>query len=360
MVGGWKFVNAMLNLVEIPLQRRRGNNSPSWQCAGKECNQMKAVRMHTRAGPEASVYEDVPAPKISEGEVVIKVHAAGITPTEFTWNSTFTTSDGVNRLPIVPSFEVSGTVHEAAPDVTDLSVGDAMYGLLNFWRDGAAAEYVAARGADMAPKPKSLDHLQAAAVPLSGLTAWQALFDHAKLSAHDRILIHGAAGGVGTWAVQFAHWRGAHVIGTASQRNHQFLRGLGATDVLDYKSSHFEDEVRDVDVVLDTVGGDTLERSWRVVRKGGFLVTVVGDAPEEKAKRFGVSAASILVQPNRAQLIEIANLIDSGTVRPLVQAVYPLAQAKEAYERGLQGHNRGKLVLQVYPDRRATTASVGP
>jgi NADPH:quinone reductase-like Zn-dependent oxidoreductase len=318
---------------------------------------MKAVRMHVRAGPDALVYEDVPAPKISRGEVVIKVYAAGITPTEFTWNSTFTTSNGANRLPIVPSFEVSGTVHEVASDVTDLSVGDAVYGLLDFWRDGAAAEYVAARAANMAPKPSSLDHALAAGVPLSGLTAWQALFDHAKLSAHDRILIHGAAGGVGTWAVQFAHWRGAYVIGTASQKNHEFLRELGANDVLDYTSSHFEDEVRDVDVVLDTVGGDTLERSWRILRRGGFLVTVAGDAPEGKAKGFGVSAASILVQPNRSQLIEIANLIDSGTVRPVVQAVYPLARAKEAYERGLQGHNRGKLVLQVYADEKAANAS---
>jgi len=318
---------------------------------------MKAVRLHTRGGPEALVYEDVPVPKISKGDVVIKVHAAGITPTEFTWNSTFTTSDGANRLPIVPSFEVSGTVYQAAPDVTDLSVGDAVYGLLDFWRDGAAAEYVAARAADMAPKPSSFGHSQAGGVPLSGLTAWQALFDHAKLSVHDRTLIHGAAGGVGTWAVQFAHWRGAHVIGTASQRNHQFLRELGADDVLDYTSRSFEEEVRDVDVVLDTVGGDTLERSWKILRKGGFLVTVAGDASEEKTKRFGVRAASILVQPNRAQLIEIGNLIDSGTVRPVVQAVYPLAQAKEAYERGLQGHNRGKLVLQVYPNQTVTDAS---
>jgi NADPH:quinone reductase-like Zn-dependent oxidoreductase len=318
---------------------------------------MNAVRMHIRAGPDALVFEDVPVPRISKGEVLMKVHAAGITPTEFTWNSTFTTSDGANRLPIVPSFEVSGTVHEVASDVAGLSVGDAVYGLLNFWRDGAAAEYVAARAADIAPKPRSLDYVLAAAVPLSGLTAWQALFDYARLSAHHRILIHGAAGGVGTWAVQFAHWRGAHVIGTASQKNHQFLRELGAEDVLDYISSHFEDEVRDADVVLDTVGGDTLERSWRVLRKDGYLVTVAGDVSEEKAKTFGVNAASILVQPNRAQLIEIANLIDSGTVRPVVEAIYPLAQARQAYERGLQGHNRGKLVLQVYADQGATNAS---
>lgn len=318
---------------------------------------MKAVRMHTRAGPEALVYEDAPAPKISNEEAVIKVYAAAITPTEFTWNSTFTTSDGKDRLPIVPAFEVSGIVHEVATDVTDLSVGDSVYGLLNFWRDGAAAEYVAARAADLAPKARTLDHAHAAAVPLSGLTAWQALFDHAHLSAGERVLIHGAAGGVGTWAVQFAHWRGAHVIGTASQSKNAFLRELGVDEVLDYTSVRFEDEVRDADVVLDTVGGDTLERSWGTLRKGGVLVTVAGDAPEEKAAKYGVRGVSFLVQPSRCQLNEISKLIDAGNVRPVVEEVLPLARAREAYERGLLGHNRGKLVLQVLSDPASSSDS---
>jgi len=324
---------------------------------------MKAVRTHTRAGPEALVYEDAPVPKITKGEALIKVHAAAITPTEFTWNSTFTTHDGKDRLPVVPSFEVSGTVQELASDVSDLSVGDDVYGLLNFWRDGAAAEYVAVRAADMAPKPRSVDHTHAAAVPLSGLTAWQALFDHANLSAGNRVLIHGAAGGVGTWAVQFAHWRGAHVIVTASRTTHEFLRELGADQVLDYTAVRFEDKVRDMDIIVDTVGGDTLERSWGVVRRSGVLVTVAGDAPEEKAATYGVRGVSFLVQPNRKQLNQISQLIDAGTVRPIVEAVFPIARAREAYERGLMGHNRGKLVLQVVfeptflGDSRVTSAS---
>lgn len=308
---------------------------------------MKAVRIHSRAGPEALIYEDAPVPKITRGDALIKVHATAITPTEFTWNSTFTTPDGKDRLPVVPSFEVSGTVQELAPDVSGLSVGDAVHGLLNFWRDGAAAEYVACRAADLAPKPSSLDHIHAAAVPLSGLTAWQALFDHANLSPGDRVLIHGAAGGVGTLAVQFAHWRGAHVIGTASRTKHAFLRELGADEILDYAAVRFEDKIRDVDVVLDTVGADTLERSWGILRRGGVLVTVAGDAPEEKATKYGVRGVSFLVQPNRIQLTKIAQLIDAGIVRPIVEAVFPLSRAREAYERGLLGHNRGKLVLQV-------------
>ena len=308
---------------------------------------MKAVRSHVRGGPETLVYEDAPVPQIGAGDVLVRVHAAAITPTEFTWNSTWTSANGKDRCPIVPSFELSGVVEKTASDVNDVKVGDAVYGLLNFWRDGAAAEYVAAKAADMAPKPKSLDYVNAAAVPLSGLTAWQALFEHAGLSASSRVLIHGAAGGVGTWAVQFAHWRGAHVIGTASKGNHDFLRGLGADELLDYNAFRFEDKLRDVDVVLDTVGGDTLERSWGILRRGGVLVTIAGDAPEAKANEFGVRAFSILVQPSRIQLNEISKLIDAGTVRPIVETVFPLPRAREAYERGLLGHNRGKLVLQV-------------
>ena len=308
---------------------------------------MKAVRSHIRGGPETLVYEDTPIPRILAGDALLHVHAAAITPTEFTWNSTWTSSDGKDRRPIIPSYEVSGVVEKVASDVSDVRAGDAVYGLLNFWRDGAAAEYVAARASDMASKPKSVDYVQAAAVPLSGLTAWQGLFDHAGLSAGERVLIHGAAGGVGTWAVQFAHWRGAHVIGTASESKHAFLRELGADEVLDYTTVRFEDKLRDVDTILDTVGGDTLERSWGVLRRGGVLVTVAGDAPEEKATRYGVRGISFLVQPNRLQLTQIAELIDAGTVRPVVEEVFPLARAREAYDRGLLGHSSGKLVLQV-------------
>jgi NADPH:quinone reductase-like Zn-dependent oxidoreductase len=319
---------------------------------------MKTVRIHSRQGSEALVYEDAPVPKIAKGDALIRVRAAAITPTELTWNSTFTTSDGKDRLPVVPSFEVSGIVQEVASDVSDLSVGDVVHGLLDFWRDGAAAEYVAARAAHLAPKPRSLDHVHAAAVPLSGLTAWQALFDHANLSAGDHVLIHGAAGGVGTWAVQFAHWRGAYVIGTASRSKQAFLHELGADEVLDYTAVRFEDKIRGVDLILDTVGGETLERSWGILRRGGVLVTVAGDAPEEKAAKHGVRGVSFLVQPNRTQLIQIAQLIDGGTVRPIVEAVYPLSRAREAYERGLQGHNRGKLVLQVSTNLPSAEAQV--
>src|SRR3989454_479215 len=224
---------------------------------------MKALRSHVRGGPETLVYEDSPEPPIAAVEALIRVHAAAITPTELTWNSTWTDSNGKDRRPIVPSFEVSGTVERVGDGAANAGRGDPVYGLLNFWRDGAAAEFVAARAADLAPKPRSLNHVRAAAVPLSGLTAWQALFDHARVTAGDRVLIQGAAGGVGTFAVQFAHIRGAQVIGTASKRNTAFLKELGADEVVDYSSARFEDVIRGVNAVSSvTLAASSCSRSF--------------------------------------------------------------------------------------------------
>ena len=302
--------------------------------------------MHTRAGPEALVYEEAPVPEPNEGDALIRVRAAGITPTEFTWSSTFRTKDKKDRLPVIPGFEVAGTV-ERAQEGSGLSKGDQVYGLLDFWRDGSAAEYVAARASDMAPCPGSLDFIQAAAIPLSGLTAWQGLFDHAEVSQGDRVLVHGAGGGVGSYALQLARWKGAHVIATCSATKADLVRELGADEVIDYARTRFEEEVGGVDAVLDTVGGETLERSWGVIRKGGTLVTIVDDAPEAKATGYGVRGVSMLVEPSRSQLNEIARLVDQGKVRPIVKGVFPLSDARTAYEKGLSGHNTGKTVLKV-------------
>lgn len=308
---------------------------------------MKAIRLHGRGGPEQLVYEEAPKPTIGPGDALVRVHAVAITPTELSWSATYTTRDKVERLPTVPGHEVSGGVEAVASDVTSLAIGDPVYALTDFWRDGGAAEYVAVRAADLAPKPRSLDHVHAAAVPLSGLTAWQAFFDHAGLASGQRVLIHGAAGGVGTFAVQLARWRGAHVIGTASARNAPFLRDLGADEVIDYTTTRFEDKVRDVDLVLDAVGGETLERSWGVLRRGGVLVTVAGEVSPDKAATHGVRGVFFIVEPNSSQLTQIARLIDAGSIRPIIEAALRLAQAREAYEQGLRGHTRGKLVLQV-------------
>src|SRR5688500_16033322 len=268
---------------------------------------MKAVRIHRKGGPETLVYEDAPIPALRPGDALVRVHAAGISPAEFTWRI-YETPDGHSRLPKIPSHEMSGVVAAVAPDVQDVAVGEAVYALTDFFRDGAAAEYVAVRAADLAPKPRTLDHAAAATVPLSALTAWQVLFDHARLAPGQRVLIHGAGGGVGSFAVQLARWRGAHVIGTAAARNVEFVRGLGADEVIDHRATPFETVVRDVDVVLDSVGGAVTERSWSVLRPGGLLVTIVRQPPEWTAGR-AARGLFFIVEPRRTQLNELSRLI---------------------------------------------------
>jgi len=293
------------------------------------------------------MYDDAPKPMPGAGDALVRVHACAITATELSWGTTYTTRDGVERLPTIPGHELSGVVEAVSQDVSTPRVGDAVYALTDFWRDGAAADYVVVQARDLAPKPKNLSHTQAAAVPLSALTAWQALFDHAGLVKGHRVLIHAAAGGVGTYAVLLAKGRGAYVIGTARAINADFLRALGTDDVIDYTAVRFEDRVQDVDVVLDSVGGDTLERSWSVLRKGGVLVTIADSAAADKAAKYGVRGVEFIVEPSRAQLIEIARLIETGALRVIVEATYPLPDAPAAFVRGLGGHNRGKLVLSV-------------
>jgi NADPH:quinone reductase-like Zn-dependent oxidoreductase len=320
---------------------------------------MKAVRIHKfGGGPQDLVYEeDVVQPHPKEGEVLVKVYATGVTPNEIVW---IWYHPGVS-LPIILGHELSGIIEEVGPKVTNQRVGDAVYGLtdtLSFTRDGAEAEYVIAIDSEMAPKPRSLDHEHAAAVPMAGLTAWQALFDHAHLSSKDTILIHGAAGGVGSFAVQLARRAGAHVIGTASAHNSGFLRDIGVHDVIDYKKTNFEDRVHDADVVFDTVGGKALERSWQVLSKGGKLVSVASqDLPtsfdelhayfKEKGDSYGVDATWFIVHPSKDQLIRIGELIDSGQVKPVVDTILPLSQASQAYEGAKGVHKHGKIVLRV-------------
>ena len=308
---------------------------------------MKAIRIHTRSGPEAFVYEDAPQPHPGEGEVLVRVYATSVMWQEPTWTETWKTPTGVDRDLPIPGHDLSGLVAEVGTGVSEVAIGEAVYALTEFWRDGAAAEYAIARATDLAPKPRSLDYVQAAGVPLVGLTAWQALFDHARLSAGQSVLIHGAAGGVGSMAVQLAHWVGANVIGTASVRNRDFLRGLGADEVIDYTSTRFEDMLHDVDIILDTIGGDTMERSWSALKKGGLLVSVFSPPPKEQAKAHGVRALFFVVQPNRAELIQIGDLIDAGQVQPVIETVFPLSEARQAFERALSGHTRGKIILRV-------------
>ena len=311
-----------------------------------EIELMKAVRFHAPGGPEQLVFEAAPKPRPAEGEVLVRVYATGVTPTEPSWTF-WETSSGAPRTRPIPGHEFSGAVDEIGPDVADVAAGDEVYAFTDPARDGSLAEYAIALPSELAPKPQSIDHVQAAAVPLSALTAWQGLFDHGGLSAGQTVLIHAAAGGVGTFAVQFAHWKGARVIGTASARNHDFLRTLGADEVFDYTATRFEEVVHDVDVVFAAVGEDTLERSYQVLRPGGVLVSIVDEPSPEKAAAHGIRALFFTTETNREQLMQIGDLIDSGNVRPVIDAVFPLPEARQAFERGMPGHTRGKMVLRV-------------
>jgi NADPH:quinone reductase-like Zn-dependent oxidoreductase len=245
-------------------------------------------------------------------------------------------------LPVIPGHEFSGEIAGLGTGVTDVAIGDQVYGLNDWYRDGAQAKYCVARASDFATKPASINHVHAAATPISALTAWQGLIERGRLMPAEHVLIHGAAGGVGVFAVQIARWRGACVTGTASRANLDFVRGLGAVEVIDYRATRFEEVARDFDMVFDTVGGETLTRSWNVLKPGGRLVTIA--ASSEQTHDTRIQSAFFIVEPSRSQLEEIAWLIDSSAIRPIVGDIFPLAQGRQAY---LNKPTRGKTILQV-------------
>lgn len=308
---------------------------------------MKAVRMYDHGGPETLVYEDAPLPEPSADEVLIRVHAASVNPVDWKIRDGYGKDRFKHHLPLILGWDVAGTVEAVGSEVPGLKPGDAVYGYTSLSRDGGYAEYMVAKEAEIAIKPASLDFVEAAAVPVAALTAWQAMFDTAGLNANQRVLIHAAAGGVGSIAVQLAKAKGAYVIGTASARNADFLTELGVDEMIDYQATPFETVVNDVDVVFDTIGGDTQARSFSVLRKDGFLVSIVAPPSEETATQHGVRSAMIGVQPNAVQLSEISELIDSGKVKPYVETVLPLSEARQAHEISQSGRTRGKIVLRV-------------
>lgn len=305
---------------------------------------MKAVQIHAYGGPEVLKYEDAPRPTAQAGEILVRVHAAGVNPVDWKVREGYLKEMMPVQFPLILGYDVAGTVEAVGAGVTEFAPGDAVYADM---KGGGYAEYVAFPATNAARKPQSLDFAGAASLPVAALTAWQALFDHAHLTAGQTVLIHAASGGVGHLAVQLAKNKGAHVIATASARNHDFVRSLGADEVIDYNTIQFEDVAHDVDVVFDTMGGDTQERSWGVLKPGGILVSIVSPDTEQQAQAHGKRGVIFHAQDSGAQLTEIAALIDAGKLKPHVERVFALADVRQAHETSQGGHVRGKVVLQV-------------
>jgi NADPH:quinone reductase-like Zn-dependent oxidoreductase len=311
---------------------------------------MKAVRIHRYGGPEVLQYEDAPRPKPQAGEVLIRVHAAGVNPIDWNVREGHMKDFWPHKLPLILGWDLSGVVEELGPGPAAagrFKIGDEVYSVPDPTRDGAYADYIVVRESESSLKPRSLDHIRAAAVPLAALTAWQSLFDTAQLQPGQRVLIHAGSGGVGHFAVQLAKWKGAYVFATASAKNQDFLRKLGADETIDYTTQRFEDIARNIDIVLDPIGGDTQERSWQVLKKGGALLSIVQPPSAEKAKALGVRAVFVASHPNGAQLTAIAEVIDSGNLKVVVNQILPLAEVRRAHELSQSGHTRGKIVLRV-------------
>lgn len=303
---------------------------------------MQAIRVHDYGGPEQLVLERVPRPEPQANEVLIRLLAAAVNPVDWKTRAGFYKQYRQLEFPWTPGVEGAGIVEAVGAEVTMLQPGQAVYGIIS----GAYAEYAIAPANNLLPKPASLTFDQAAAVPHGALTAWQALIEDAKVELGQLVLVQGAAGGVGHFAVQLARWKGARLIGTASANNLEFVRSLGAETVIDYQAVPFETAVRNVDVVIDTVGGEVLDRSYQVLRPGGILVSVAAPVSAEKAKTFGIRAVnSGRAAPEKLQMI--SDLIESKHIMPVVGSVFPLAEARRAHELSETRHGRGRIILHI-------------
>jgi NADPH:quinone reductase-like Zn-dependent oxidoreductase len=308
---------------------------------------MKVWRCDDSRPVPGLVPAEVESPQPQRGEVLIRVHAAGVTHTEMLWQPTTHTKSGENRRHAIPGHEFSGTIAAVGAGAGG-AVGDEVFGMNDWYAQGATAEFCRAPPSAVAPKPARLTHVEAASVPIAALTAWQGLFDRARLRAGERLLIHGGAGAVGVFAIQLARRHGADVLTTASGRDRDFLLRLGAQRVIDYHTERFEDVAKDADVVFDAVGGSTLQRSWGVLGPGGRLVTIVStvqSADDERTKQ-----ALFFVEPNRRQLCDIAAMLDVGQLRTVAGTVLPFAQVAAAYAREpVRSRRPGKTVVTLIP-----------
>jgi NADPH:quinone reductase-like Zn-dependent oxidoreductase len=306
---------------------------------------MKAVVAHEYGAPDVLKFEEVPRPEPNGDEVLVRVIASSVNPADpLTLSGKYAKEFGTH-LPLIPGYDIAGIVEKTGADVTRLKVGDAVYGYPTF--GGGWADYVAVKEWEVAAKPKSLSFVEAAAVPMGALTAWQALVDVAKLQPGQTVLIHGGSGGVGSFAIQIAKIRGARVIATASTANQELLKQLGADVAVDYTKTKFEDVAKNVDAVLDPVGKETLARSYGVVKKGGIVMSLVALPDRAELQKRGIRGAAISVHPDAKDLTEIAQLIDAGKIKPVVSQVLPLDEAVAAQQQAATHHTRGKVVLRV-------------
>jgi NADPH:quinone reductase-like Zn-dependent oxidoreductase len=307
---------------------------------------VKAMQINKADHGPVLILAELQKPEPGLGEILIHVHAAGVTPTELLWYTTTHTKSGTPRTRAVPGHEFSGVITAIGKDVQDFEIGDEVYGMNDWFADGATAEFCITLPQNIARKPATLSHEAAASVPIGALTSWQGLIDRAKLEPGESVLIHGGAGAVGLYAVQLAHIRGARVITTVSAQDIDFVKRLGADEAIDYKSSRFEKEVRDVDVIFDAVGGDTLERSWGVLKPDGRMITIAADSEGTADQR--VKDAFFIVEPNQKQLVEIAKQLDAGHLGAFVKTTVPLNEASAAYS-GAVTHKSGfgKIVIAV-------------
>jgi NADPH:quinone reductase-like Zn-dependent oxidoreductase len=310
---------------------------------GPAADTMMALRAHARGGPERLVYEQAPAPVPGPGEALVAVHAAGITFAELTWDLSWTTKDGRDRTPVIPAHEMSGTVAGLAGGASGVAVGDEVYGLIDFDRDGAAAEFTIVPAAELTAKPRSASHAEAATLPLAALTAWQALADYAALEPGERVLVHGGAGGVGAFAVQLAAILGGRVTATGRSGDAGFVRNLGAEAFI----SAGDPVPAGFDIIIDTVGGAVLDASYRLMRAGGRLVTLSAPPSQERAKEFGAHAMFFVVTPDPGELAQLAKLVDEGRLRTVVSQTFPLRDGRLAFESGGRPRPPGKTVLAV-------------
>ena len=307
---------------------------------------MKAIIINTYGNEDVLNYVDVERPEPKADEILVKVRVAAVNPADWKIRDGMGESFGF-KFPLILGCDIAGTVVAVGDGVKNFQQGDAVYGMTLSSLSGGYAEYAVTNADAIAPKPESLSFEEAAAIPIGALTAWQAMFDVAHLSSGQRILITGASGGVGSMAVQLAKAKGAIVIGTASGRNERFVRDLGADEFVDYTQQNFEEVVKNVDVVFDTIGGDTLEQAFKTLKQGGFLVSAVETPSAEKAKEFDIKAAWLFCQPNAQQLAQINRLIEEGKLKVHIETVLPLTEVKKAHQLSQSGRTRGKIVLQV-------------